>query len=161
MLFFVVTLICSPRQLNLPQTRSKLASHCVPWPPIRLCTCAVKDVPSRDVTSLKSLLGTPSGICLFSFHFASATIGRITVSRHIRQQLPLCQLESLVHKLACAPTSAGICYPCTLNGVCPFCFHFASATVDRICYLGMLNGICLLRLNFAHCIGHHRPDHCI
>ena len=106
-------------------------------------------------------LGTPSGICLFSFHFASATIGRITVSRHIRQQLPLCQLESLVHKLACAPTSAGICYPCTLNGVCPFCFHFASATVDRICYLGMLNGICLFRLNFAHCIGHRRPDHCI
>ena len=26
-LFFVVTLICSPRQLNLPQTRSKLAGH--------------------------------------------------------------------------------------------------------------------------------------
>ena len=106
-------------------------------------------------------LGTPSGICLFSFHFALATIDRITVSRHVRQQLPLWQLESLVHELACAPPSAGICYLGTLNGVCPLCFHFASATVDRICYLGMLNGICLFSLHFAYCIGHRRPDHSI
>ena len=28
----------SPRQLNLPQTRSKLASQRVPWPPIPLYT---------------------------------------------------------------------------------------------------------------------------
>ena len=106
-------------------------------------------------------LGTPSGICLFSFHFALATIDRITVSRYVRQQLPLWQLESLVHELACAPPSAGICYLGTLNGVCPLCFHFASATVDRVCYLGMLNGICLFSLHFAHCIGHRRPDHFI
>ena len=88
-------------------------------------------------------LDTPSGICLFSFHSASATIDRFTLSRHARQNLPLWQLESLVCELARVSPSAGICCLGTLNSICLFIFHFASATVDRICYLGTLNNICL------------------
>ena len=94
-------------------------------------------------------LGTPSGICLFSFHSASGTIDRFTLSRHARQNLPLWQLESLVCELARVPPSAGICCLGTLNSICLFIFHFASANVDRICYLGTLNSICLFSFHSA------------
>ena len=79
-------------------------------------------------------LGTPSGICLFSFHSTSATIDRFTLSRHVRQNLPLWRLESFVCKLARVPPSAGICFLGTLNSICLFIFHFTSATIDRTCY---------------------------
>ena len=130
-------------------------------------------------------LGTPSGICLFSFHSASATIDRFTLSRHVRQTLPLWRLESLVCELARVPPSAGICCLGTLNSLCLFIFHFTSATIDRTCYLGTLNsiclfsfhsasatigricylgtpnGICLFSFHFASCISHRWLDHAL